>query len=301
MIELSIASDGAERVPYLSDTFPLHVSSCSLSMYPDMRCMSHWHGDHEFLVVERGRCICRINGFPVMLSAGEGLYIAPRNVHGIEAIDGGDCGHLCVVFPTALLGASPQTAQAVQAHLAAHEAAHYLHLHPSAPKHSAVIEGLLTLRRVATQQTPEARLETLSILYRLIADLGAAVRSEETLPKTDRNLAQLREMMGYIRLHTDRPLTLADIARAGKLSRTACGNAFRRILHTSPMQYLIHCRLERGMELLLSTSLSVTEIAHRCGFCSGSYFAELLRERTGCTPGEYRRTNSEQTIPRYND
>ena len=292
MLELSLHSDGSERVPYRCAAFPLHLSSCALSMYPGMRCVSHWHDDHEFIVVEKGRCIFRVNGRPVPLSAGEGLYLAPRNVHSVEAVNQEDCEHLCVVFPTALLAASPHIAETIQARLAVHEAAHCLRLLPSVPGHRSVMEDLLRLRQAMQRGAPETELVCLSILYRLIADLGDAVHGETVFPQTDRSLAQLKDMIGYIRLHADQKLTLADIARAGKLSRSACEAVFTRILHTSPIQYVLDCRLEKGMELLSSTSLSVTEIAHACGFCSGSYFAEQFRKRVRCTPGAFRRNSA---------
>jgi AraC-like DNA-binding protein/mannose-6-phosphate isomerase-like protein (cupin superfamily) len=289
MIELKLYSDGSERVPYRSGAFPLHVSSCALSMYPGMRCVSHWHGDHEFIVVEKGRCVFRVNGLPVALSAGEGLYVAPRNVHGVEAVNGEDCEHLCVVFPTALLGASAHMKDVIQTRLAVHEASRFVHLLPSVPKHREVLRGLVRLGHIVRQNARDAELLCLSVLYQLIADLAAAVRDEAALSKTDRNLSQIKDMIAYIQLHADRKLTLSDIARAGRLGRTSCENAFRRVLHTSPVQYLTDCRLERGMELLISTSLSVTEIAYACGFCSGSYFAEQFRRRSGCAPGDFRK------------
>lgn len=289
MIELSVQSDGLERVPYKSGDFPLHLSGCALSMYPGLRCVSHWHDDYEFAVVRKGRMRYRVNGLPVTVSAGEGLYVAPRNVHSTEAIDGRDCEYLCVVFPAALLTTSAHIADLIRERLRGHEASHCLRLLPSVPQHREVIEGLLRLERIAGQNAPDTELLCLSALYRLIADLGAAVRDEAALPKTDRSLAQIKDMIGYIQLHSEKKLTLADIARAGKLSRTSCENAFRRILHTSPIQYLIDRRLEKGMELLLSTPLSVTEIAYACGFCSGSYFTEQFRRRSGYAPGDFRR------------
>jgi len=289
MPELFLHSDGSERVPYRSEAFPLHLSNCALSMYPGMCCISHWHEGHEFIVVEKGRCIFRVNGRPVPLNTGEGLYLAPRNVHSIEAVNHKDCEHLCVVFPSALLAASPHITETIQARLSVHAASHCLRLLPSVPGHRSVIEGLLRLRQAMEHIAPETELVCLSILYQLIADLGNAVHGETVFPKTDPHLAQLKDMIGYIRLHADKKLTLSDIARAGKLSRSACETVFTRILHTSPIQYVLDCRLEKGMELLISTSLSITEIAQICGFCSGSYFAEQFRKRVRCTPGAFRR------------
>ncbi len=297
MSEIFLRSDGSERVLYRSDSFPMYLSSCALSLYPGMCCASHWHEDHEFIVVEKGRCVFRVNGLPVPLSAGEGLYLAPRNVHSVETVNGEDCEHLCVVFPTALLAPSAHMAGVIRDRLAVHEASHCLRLLPSVPGHREVIEGLLRLQEIVSQNTPDTELLCLSALYRLIADLGGAVRGETVFPKADRSLAQLKDMIGYIRLHADKKLTLSDIARAGRLSRSACENAFARVLHTSPMQYVLDCRLEKGMELLLSTALSITEIAHTCGFCSGSYFAEQFRRRARCTPGAYRKRQSAGQTP----
>ena len=48
-------------------------------------------------------------------------------------------------------------------------------------------------------------------------------------------------------------------------------------------------RLEKGMELLRSTDLPVTEIAALCGYSGSSYFAERFRQIKGCTPMQYRR------------
>jgi AraC-like DNA-binding protein len=38
--------------------------------------------------------------------------------------------------------------------------------------------------------------------------------------------------------------------------------------------------------------LSITQIAHRCGFSSSQYFAKVLREHTGKTPTELRESTS---------
>ena len=291
MVELRIQEDGSEIVPYPSAAFPLHLSVCMLSMYPGMCCVSHWHDEYEFIVVRRGRLLYRVNGMPVPLAAGEGLYVGPRAVHGIEPVDGEDCEYLCVVFSAALLSAAPQIHQTVQAHLAPHEAAHYLRLLPQVAPHGEILRELSQLPRIAQQRAPGWMLACLGTLYRVIAHLGSAAPGGTEPPKPDRNLAQVKDMMRLIRTGLTRKLTLAEIARAGRLSRSACESAFERVLHTSPIRYLTNCRLDLGMELLQSTPMTVTEIAQRAGFCSGSYFAEQFKKRMGCSPAAYRKTH----------
>ncbi len=291
MIELRIQDDGSEIVPYASASFPLHVSVCALSMYPGMCCLSHWHDEYEFIVVRRGRLVGRINGAPVPLAAEEGLYIGPRAVHGMEPVDGEDCEYLCVVFPAALLSAAPQIRETIRAHLAPHEAAHCLRLLPPVPLHGEILRALAAIRQIVSQSAPGWTLACLGTLYRLMSDLGNAVPGDAQPAKPDRSLAQVKAMMRLIRTRLQDRLTLADIARAGSLSRSACESAFERVLHTSPIRYLTNCRLDLGMELLQSTPMTVTEIAHHTGFCSGSYFAEQFKKRAGCSPAAYRKTH----------
>ncbi len=69
---------------------------------------------------------------------------------------------------------------------------------------------------------------------------------------------------------------------------------FRRCFkhHTSvpPLRYLNDMRLERAKELLLlESSLSVGEIAQRCGFRDPLYFSTAFRRDTGMSPLEYRK------------
>ena len=58
-------------------------------------------------------------------------------------------------------------------------------------------------------------------------------------------------------------------------------------------QYLAAMRVEKAKGLLAHSSLTVGEIAARCGFCNQNYFAAVFRERAGMPPGEYRRRRQE--------
>lgn len=69
---------------------------------------------------------------------------------------------------------------------------------------------------------------------------------------------------------------------------------FRRLFkqHTavSPLRYLNGMRMERAKDLLrLESSLSVGEIALRCGFRDPLYFSTAFRSETGVSPLEYRK------------
>ena len=69
---------------------------------------------------------------------------------------------------------------------------------------------------------------------------------------------------------------------------------FRQIVGHSPLEYLIHHRLERASQLLRSTNLRIAEIAYRVGFSSMSYFARRFRRVYGLTPHAFREVHVDQ-------
>ena len=72
------------------------------------------------------------------------------------------------------------------------------------------------------------------------------------------------------------------------INENVCKMLFLQNLHTSPIEYIRKCRLEKGCQLLIQTNKSVAEISKECGM-NYSYFSRRVREETGMTPLEYRR------------
>ena len=56
------------------------------------------------------------------------------------------------------------------------------------------------------------------------------------------------------------------------------------------MEYLAYIRVDQSKLLLRDTSLSVSEIAGKCGFENVYYFSRMFKKRQGVSPSEYVRT-----------
>ncbi|MFJ4780953.1 GlxA family transcriptional regulator [Streptomyces sp. NPDC088762] len=86
----------------------------------------------------------------------------------------------------------------------------------------------------------------------------------------------------------DEPTTLADLAgHAGTSTRTLT-RRFRAETGLSPLQWLLHQRLDRAREILETTTLPMDQVAARSGLgTADSLRAHLLRQ-TGLTPSAYR-------------
>ena len=82
--------------------------------------------------------------------------------------------------------------------------------------------------------------------------------------------------------------TLADVAALLGLSESALRALHRRAWNTSAGEHLRELRLTRAEELLVSTDLSLAEIAQAVGYGHATTLAGAFRQRRGKTPGQYR-------------
>ena len=72
------------------------------------------------------------------------------------------------------------------------------------------------------------------------------------------------------------------------IHRTTLNRIFRKELKVSPKTYINDLRHSRARSLLVSSDLSIREIALQCGFQSSSVFNFSFRKRARKTPSEYR-------------
>ena len=79
---------------------------------------------------------------------------------------------------------------------------------------------------------------------------------------------------------------VSELAGAMNMSRSSLLRNVKKHTKLSASQFIRQVRLEKGMELLKETSLTVSEISYQVGFGSTSYFIKCFREQYGYPPGE---------------
>ncbi len=114
------------------------------------------------------------------------------------------------------------------------------------------------------------------------------------LHKSSKECAIVRR---YIENHFKESLTLDDLAAVAHVSKYYLAHAFSREYGTSPINYLLSCRIQESLYLLSETRISLSQIADMLGFSSPSYFSQSFRRIKGLSPMAYRNQcrNTEQT------
>jgi LacI family transcriptional regulator len=120
-----------------------------------------------------------------------------------------------------------------------------------------------------------------------IPPLGIVTRrSTEVLALNDHQLAL---GLRYLRDHAFDPITINEVARAAGMSRRVFERRFVAQMGRPPKAEVLRLRLERVKQLLVDTDWSLAEIAERTGFNYGEYLHTVFTQKTGITPGKFRR------------
>ena len=105
---------------------------------------------------------------------------------------------------------------------------------------------------------------------------------------TDTLVPVVRHTIELIERSMDEPLSVPEIANTLGLSQRQLERIFKKHIGCSVVQFGLLLRLQHARVLLISTSLSVREVATASGFNTLSHFAFAFRKCFGRRPSEYR-------------
>lgn len=87
---------------------------------------------------------------------------------------------------------------------------------------------------------------------------------------------------------------VSELADLMHMSRSNLLRKIKKDTQLSASQFIRQVRLQKGMEMLEQTELTVSEISYQVGFGNNSYFIKCFREYYGYAPGEARKKTFEE-------
>ncbi|NIK78756.1 AraC family transcriptional regulator of arabinose operon [Paenibacillus castaneae] len=113
------------------------------------------------------------------------------------------------------------------------------------------------------------------------------IESKRVLFQKEKHPAIYSTLM-WINEHYSGEITLEMLAIQACLSPEHLLRIFKSNVQSTPIRYLWEYRVNKAIELITSTGLTISEIAHRCGFKTSHHLARLVKQHTGKTATEIR-------------
>ncbi|MDR2765660.1 MAG: AraC family transcriptional regulator [Tannerella sp.] len=118
--------------------------------------------------------------------------------------------------------------------------------------------------------------ELLILIYRHMDETWLPICSNEFIKKA----------IAHIRANYREDISIADVAGWAGIGERYLRKLFARHLNLSPVDFLNQIRLNKAIELLRNTEMSVKEVCFACGFKSPQYFSIVFKQQMGITPRE---------------
>lgn len=109
---------------------------------------------------------------------------------------------------------------------------------------------------------------------------------DETLEK---EVTLIDEVAAYLMAHYNEEIGLKTVAQQFFVSRSYLSRLFKAKTGRGFNEYLNRIRIEQAKQQLLTTDLSVTDIAFACGFNDSNYFSRAFKKAEGVPPHSYRK------------
>ena len=115
-----------------------------------------------------------------------------------------------------------------------------------------------------------------------------ARQSSDVLAIEDRDVAAA---LHYIRQHACDGINLQDVLRQVPLTSITLKRRFQKALGRTAKEEIMRIQLNRVKQLLSETDFTLAAIADLAGFKHTEYMSAVFKERTGMTPGQFRKQN----------
>ena len=249
---------------------------------------SHWHSENELIRVKSGKLYVKLNNNVYTLSDGDCIFVNSETVHGAIPEN---CVYDCVVFDASAFlvsfseGTSPLSSFLGGTLLISE-------YFPSSVKSvcsafDSLISSLEEEDNIGKKYTVTGAVYS---LFGIIIS-GGYFFSHEHSPaiQSEKNVAKLKKVLYHISERFDTKLTLEELSAIADMSPKYFCAFFKEMTRQSPFEYINSYRTDRAAKFLLSTDMSITDIAFSCGFSDLSYFIKTFKLLKGTTPGAFRK------------
>ena len=134
-------------------------------------------------------------------------------------------------------------------------------------------------------ETDDILLQSLILKLVYILDKNTAHLIKST-PKSNHHKT-IERTLEYINNNLTADLTLESLASAANFNAIYFHKLFKASTGKTLHEYVEDQRIKKAINLLISTNLTLTQIAYECGFSSQSYFSYAFKKKIGSAPREY--------------
>ena len=144
-------------------------------------------------------------------------------------------------------------------------------------------ELFLKLEREILDNTPKGQCMASATVYSILTLVSSGSKLLRKIPSISEKCIEI------IKKNFSDPFfgvnQLADML--GK-NRSRLSRLFREEMGTTLKNYIVSCRIQKGLSLIKETRMPIAKIAKKCGYSNANYFAKAIKKASELSPREFR-------------
>ncbi|WP_281888405.1 AraC family transcriptional regulator [Paenibacillus sp. YYML68] len=285
--------------PNMGSSLPLYLSRNKLANgFP-----AHRHDFLEFSYVVEGSGAESINGVLHPMKPGTFTFVLPYQVHELHTDAGSELVLYNCCFSMDLLAGAGANGELWELlsdseHLTAHtyfDGDEQDELAASLGHMYSEFQGHDRWRRTMLQAKLKELLVRFDRKRRADGQQAPRTRCVDSSVPSEPPAFSVWPLIHYIQTHYQEELSLALLAKQYALSPSRISELIKQTTGQTFVQFVHDLRLRHASGLLVSTEMSVSEIAYEVGFGSYKTFSRLFREYKGALPSEFRKHKKAQS------
>ena len=125
-----------------------------------------------------------------------------------------------------------------------------------------------------------------SLIFKLIHML-CKHSVKDTFVSQSSNKEMIEKVISYIRENLNTNLSLQTLSEYASFSPIHFHNCFKRSTGKTLREFVEEQRIQKAVNLLISTDKTLAQIGDECGFSSQAYFSFVFKRKMKITPREY--------------
>ncbi|HYF50654.1 MAG TPA: helix-turn-helix transcriptional regulator [Planctomycetota bacterium] len=243
----------------------------------EYRTESHIHRYYQWYHCVRGDVVGRVDGKPFELSSGQSMLFAAASSREYGA-GRRPPAYFVTVFETS----PPLDVSSICSRLLQMPAM-------MEPDMQALIDEARKPREDCGLLVQALVLRLMLGFKRIISDERASVASVSSLTR-GYNHEMVHRIELFLRQNFHQPITREDIAAHLSMSPGHVARLYRSVTGQTLVDRITQIRIESAKNLLLNSTLTVSQIALEVGYGSFSHFSKTFKDLEKVSPGDYRRS-----------
>ncbi len=254
----------------------------------------HWHEEMEIVYIEKGELFETVDLCEYTAKEGDIILIRPCLLHSFKVDNGGYAQMKTLIFNLSMLTNNTTDACSIK-YFTPFSDGQYTYpciIHPGDTYYDELVVLVKSMVELYEYHPPLYELEIKSKLFEMFAILfrGFFERESITISITDSTTRNIKTILDYICNNYMNPITIDELANSVNLSKHYFMRFFKKYMGMTCVEYINDYRLKIATNLLLTTTMQITEVATNIGISNLSYFNRIFKKKYGITPKEYRRT-----------